>query len=97
MLRACSDKLPYDGTANAGRDGSVDMATRYGLNGSGIESRWGREFQTGPGAHPASYTIGTGSFLGVKRSGRGVNHPPEFSPEFKATAELYVYSPSGPL
>ena len=34
--------------------------------------------QTGPGAHPASCTMGTGSFPGVK-SGRGVTvspHPP---------------------
>ena len=47
---------------------------------SGIESRWGRDFppvQTGPGAHPASYKMGTGSFPGVK-CGRGVlltTHP----------------------
>jgi len=31
--------------------------------------------QTGPGAHPASCTMGTGSFLGVK-SGRGVTQTP---------------------
>jgi hypothetical protein len=30
--------------------------------------------QTGPGAHSASYTMGTGLFPGVKRLGRGVNH-----------------------
>ena len=34
-----------------------------------IESRWGARFsahvQTGPEANPASYTMGTGSFLGV--------------------------------
>ena len=48
---------------------SVGIATDYGLDGPGIESRWGRDFppvQTGPGAYPASCTIGTGSFLGVK-------------------------------
>ena len=36
---------------------------------SGIESRWRRDFplvQTGPGAHPASCKMGTGSFPGVK-------------------------------
>jgi len=36
---------------------------------SGIESRWGRDFpsvQTGPRAHPAFCTMGTGSFPGVK-------------------------------
>ena len=32
--------------------------------------------QTGPGAHPASYTMGTGSFPGVKRQDRGADHPP---------------------
>jgi hypothetical protein len=32
--------------------------------------------QTGPGVHPASYTIGTGSLLGVKRPGRGIDHNP---------------------
>ena len=53
---------------------SVGIATRYGLHGPGIESRWGRDFlpfQTGPGAHPASCTMGIGSFPGVK-CGRGV-------------------------
>ena len=32
--------------------------------------------QTGPGAHSAFYTIGTGSFLGVMRSGRGADRTP---------------------
>ena len=27
-----------------GRDGVVDIATRYGLDGPGIESRWGQDF-----------------------------------------------------
>jgi hypothetical protein len=39
---------------------------------SGIETRWGRDFppvQTGPGAHPASCTMGTGSFPGVEAAG----------------------------
>jgi hypothetical protein len=53
---------------------SDSIATDYGLDGPGIESRWGRDFppvQTGPGAHPASCTMDTGSFPGVK-CGRGV-------------------------
>jgi hypothetical protein len=53
---------------------SVGIATDYGLDGAGIESRWGRDFppvQTDPGAHPASCTMGTGSFPRVK-SDRGV-------------------------
>ena len=30
------------------RDSSVGIETRYGLDGPGIESRWGRNFRTGP-------------------------------------------------
>ena len=63
-----------------GRGSSVGTATAYGMDGPGIESRWGARFsapaQTGPEAHPVSYTMGTGSFLGVKRPGRGIDHPP---------------------
>ena len=51
-----------------GWDSSVGIATRYGLDGPGIESRWGARFsvsvQTGSGAHPASYAMGTGSIPG---------------------------------
>ena len=49
----------------------------------------------GPGAHPTSYKIGTGSFLGLKRPGGIVDHPPASSAEVKKRVELYVYSPSG--
>jgi len=39
--------------------------------------------QTGPGAHPATYTMGTGSFPGVKRPGLGVEHTPSSRVEVK--------------
>jgi len=39
--------------------------------------------QTGPGAHPASYTMGTGSLPGVKWPGRGVDHLLPSSAEVK--------------
>jgi len=42
-----------------------------------VEGRFSAPVQTGPGAHPASCTMGTGPFPGVK-SGRGVTlttHP----------------------
>jgi hypothetical protein len=69
----------------SGLGSSVGIATGYGLDGPGIQSRWGREFfahvQTGPGAHPASCTMGTGSFPGVKQPGRGADHPPPLSAE----------------
>jgi hypothetical protein len=69
------------------RSGINGLETRYGLEGPGIESRWGARFSTpvqnGPGAHPASYTIGRGSFPGVKRPGRGVDHPHHLAPRLK--------------
>ena len=37
----------------------------------------------------------TGSFLGLKRRGRGVDHPPTSSADVKETVELYLYSPYG--
>ena len=36
------------------------------------------------------------SFPGVKRPGRGVDHPPPSSAEVKERVQLYLYSPSGP-
>jgi hypothetical protein len=39
--------------------------------------------------------MGTGSFPGVKRPGRGVDHPPQSSAEVKERVELYLYSTSG--
>ena len=61
-----------NGTANSeGGPGSVvGIATGYGLDGP-VAARFSALVQTGSGAHPASCTIGTGSFPGVK-SGRGV-------------------------
>jgi len=62
-----------------------------------VEARFSAPVQTGPGAHSASCTMGTGSFLGVK-SGRGVTLTP--SPSSSAVGhervELYLYSPYGP-
>jgi hypothetical protein len=82
-----------------GRDSSVGIATHYGLDGTGIESRWGDIFApvlTGPAAHLASYTMGTGYCPEVKRPGREVDRPPPSSAEVKERVELYLYSPSGP-
>jgi len=62
-----------------------------------VGARFSVPVQTGPGAHPAYYTMGIGSFPGVKRPGRGVDHPPTSSTEVKEKVEVYLYSPSGPL
>ena len=59
-------------TNYGGPGSSVGIATELLAGRSGIESRWGRDFppvQTGPGAHPASCTMGTASFPGVEAAG----------------------------
>ena len=61
-----------------------------------VGSRFSTTLQTGPGAHPTFYTMGTGSFPGVKWPVRGVDHPPPHSAEVKERVELYLYSTPGP-
>jgi len=62
-----------------GPGSSVSIATelRAGLSGDRIpvKARFFTTVQTGPGAHPASCTMGTGYFPGVK-TGRGVTLTP---------------------
>jgi len=48
-----------------------------------VGARFSSPVQTSSGAHPASYTMGTGSFPGLKRPGRGVDHPPHLAPRRK--------------
>jgi hypothetical protein len=67
---------------NVDRDGSVGIATRYVLDGPLNEFRCRRDIPR-PGAHQASFTVGTWSFPGVKRPGRGVGHPPHLAPRLK--------------
>jgi len=63
-----------------GRENVVHINTRYGLDGSGMESPWCRDFphpqKTGTGTYLAYYTIVAGSLPRIKRSGRGVNNNP---------------------
>jgi hypothetical protein len=57
-----------------------------------MEARFSASVQTGPGAHPASCTMGTGSFPGVK-SGRSVTLTPHplLVPRSKNRVQLYLY------
>jgi len=58
-----------------------------------VGARFSAPAQNGPGAHLASYTKGTGSFPGVKRPGRGVDHPRPSSAEVNPfPLELDIYS-----
>jgi hypothetical protein len=71
------DILPIN-SVRGGRDSSV--ATGWTVRGSNPGgTRFFAHVQTGPGTQPASYTMGTGSFPGVKRSGCGADHPPPCS------------------
>jgi hypothetical protein len=85
---------------SVGRNSSVGIATTLRAGRSEdlipVGARFFTPVQTDPGAHPASCTMGTGSFPGVKRPGRGVDHPPHSSAEVKERVELYFYFPFGP-
>jgi hypothetical protein len=59
-----------------------------------VEARFSAHVQTGPGVHPASCTIGTESFPGVKRPRRGADHPPPPSAEVE---NEYNYTSTPPL
>jgi len=65
-----------------GRDSD---SLRVGRSGDRIQvgARFSAHVLTRPGAHPASCTMGTGSFPGVKWPERGVDHPPYLAPMLK--------------
>jgi len=77
---------------NVGLDSVVSMATCYGLDSPGIESRLGARFSVSSGlaAGPTQPPVQTvpGFFSGVKRPGRGVDHPP-------LSERRYLYFPPG--
>ena len=52
-----------------GRDSAVGIATRYGLDGPGIESRWGRDFPDRPWGLPSLLYSGYRVFTGGKAAG----------------------------
>ena len=73
---------------SVGRDSSVGIATLtgwtvWGSNPGGGGARYSAPVQTGPGTHPASYTMATEFLPGLKRPASGVDHPPQSSAEVK--------------
>jgi len=60
-------------------------------NRSPVGARFSEHFQTGPGAHPASYTMGNE----VELQGRRVDHLTPSIAEVKERVELYLFSPFG--
>ena len=70
-----------------GRDSSVCLATRSGLDGPKIESRWRRDYP-----HPSSLALGAHTACS-----RAWPWPPtQSSDEVKERVELHLYSPSRP-
>jgi hypothetical protein len=88
--RGCLIKIQSICVLNVRQDSTVSTVTYCGLGSLGIESGWDKIVYTwtGPGAHPASYIVGTGSFPGVKQLGHGIKHPPLFSAEVNGRVEL---------
>ena len=65
-------------------------AAQFGVR-SPVRARFSTPVQTGPGAPPGSHIM---VFIpGVKRSGRGLNHPFQSRTEDKERVELYLYPP----
>jgi len=75
----------------AGRDSSVaSLRAGRSRNRVPVGTRFSAPIQTGPGAYPASHTMGTGS----PRPRRDVNNPPPPSAAVKERVEVYTYSTS---
>jgi hypothetical protein len=83
-----------------GRDSLVGIATRYWVDVPDIECRWGLDFPhpsipaLGPTQPPIQWVQGV--VPGLKRPGRGVDHPSPSIVEVKERVELHIYYPSGP-
>jgi hypothetical protein len=70
--------------------------TRAGIAQSVRAGRFGDRIPVGTRFSASFQTVGTGSFPGVKRPGRGVDHLPPSSTEVKKKVELYLHSLPGP-
>jgi hypothetical protein len=75
----------------------VGIATAYGLDGPGIESRWGRDVPllSRPALRPTQPPVQwvPGLSRGKVRPGRDADPSPPSSAEVKNRVELYLYSP----
>ena len=76
-----------------GWDSAVGIATALQAGWSGDRIlvggvRFSAPVQTGPGAHPAFYTMGTESLSGVKQPGHRTDHPPPSSAEVKGRVQI---------
>jgi hypothetical protein len=92
--RVATRILPFPlGTVWAGIAQSVQ---RRSADRIPVGVRFSAPVSTGPEAYPTPTLCVMGSYPGVKRPTRGVDHPHPFSAEVKERVELYLYSISGP-
>jgi len=73
---------------NVGTESDSTRSGRFGVRMS-VGARFSARALNGPGAHTVSCTMGTGSFPGIKRPGRGVDLPPLSSAKVKERIELH--------
>ena len=80
--------LPY-AVRRGGRESVLLLPERFGVRKpDGI--KFSAPFKTIPGVHPASCTMGTASFPGIKRPERGDDHSPRASTESKERMEQAI-------
>ena len=90
-LRSCAWSY-WLGIEYMGRDSVVGIASRYGLGGTGIESRWGPDLPA-PGVIQPSTQWVPGLFSGGKAVGALRWPPTTSSAEVKEIVLLYIYCP----
>ena len=88
--------LPFLCRDFVGRDSAVCIATCYGLDGPvcriQLRMRFSAPVQTGPGDHPASCTMSTGSFAGLTFRNRASYIYRTGTPLTSRCCILYIYS-----
>jgi hypothetical protein len=95
----CKKKMQHY-AVNVGWHSVVSVATRYGLDGAGIESRWGQGFPhlstmaLGPTQPPIQWLPGLS--WGYSGQEHGVDHAPHVALRL-TKEESYTYTPHGPL
>jgi hypothetical protein len=90
--------LGHSKSVEAGIAQSVQrLATGWKVRGSNPGgARFSAHIQTGSGANPASCTVGSGSFPGVKAAKRDADHTPPSSAEVKKELSYTSTHPMGP-
>jgi hypothetical protein len=88
--------LPLVSSRGTGQHSRYSDSLRAERSGDRIPvgARFSAPVQKGPGAHPASCTMGTGSLPGIKRPGRGVEYSLLLAPRLK---KEWCYTSTTPL